>query len=120
MRFRLGLVTGLATGYYLGARAGRQRYDQINRSLDKLRRSEAFEQATEKAKSVAEEAVEKAKETVDQLVGDKAEERTGTTVTNGHGAESTTEPEPEAPAPTAGLILPTDPPTGLGGYSSSR
>ena len=112
----MGLVTGLATGYYLGARAGRQRYDQINRSLEKLRRSEAFEQATEKAKTVVEEGLEKAKETVDQLVGDKAEERTGTTASNGHGAEI----EATATTPTAGIILPTDPPTGLGGYSSSR
>jgi len=29
MRFRLGLVVGFAVGYYLGARAGRERYEQL-------------------------------------------------------------------------------------------
>ena len=120
MRFRLGLVTGLATGYYLGARAGRQRYDQINRSLGKLRRTEAFEEVTERAKAVVEEGVEKARSTVDQLVGDKADDQAaGTLLTadqligsagNGQGTETVTD---------TGIILPTDPTSG-GGYSSSR
>lgn len=115
MRFRVGLVTGLATGYYLGARAGRQRYDQINRTLAKVRRSETFEEVTERAKAVVEDGVEKARSTVDQLVGDKDEmpdQQSPTTVTNGHGAET----ESQTPV---GIILPTDPTSG-GGYSSSR
>jgi hypothetical protein len=29
MRFRIGLVLGFGLGYYLGARAGRERYEQI-------------------------------------------------------------------------------------------
>jgi hypothetical protein len=28
-RFRIGLVIGFGVGYYLGARAGRERYEQI-------------------------------------------------------------------------------------------
>lgn len=103
MRFRLGLVSGLATGYYLGARAGRQRYDQINRTVARLRRSDAFELAAERAKAVVEEGVEKARSAV--------EERDDGGTRNGQSA---------ATQPTAGIILPTDPPTGLGGYSSSR
>ena len=112
MKFRLGLVTGLATGYYLGARAGRQRHDQINRSLAKIRRSETFEEVTERAKAVAEEAVEKVQETVDQLVGDKtenADQQVGS-ATNGQGADTET---------GSGIILPTAPTSGSG-YSSSR
>ena len=31
-RFRTGLVLGLAAGYVLGARAGRERYEQIARA----------------------------------------------------------------------------------------
>ncbi len=61
MRFRLGLVTGLATGYYLGARAGRQRYDQINRLMRRVRRTEAFQTVVEDAKSAVGEGVEKAR-----------------------------------------------------------
>ena len=129
----MGLATGFATGYYLGARAGRHRYDQINRSLAKLRRSEAFEQATDRAKSVVEEGVEKALSVVGGREG------------NGQGDGQSYEPgpgpdlaEPQGiivPGESAdlegviGLIVPeeTGPPEsppgsppGLGGYSSSR
>lgn len=114
MRFRLGLVTGMATGYYLGARAGRQRYDQINRAVARLKRSDAYEAATERARSAVEDAAERARAVVEDGV-EKArsviDDRTDTPGANGHG------PDPD---PTAGIILPTDPPTGLGGYSSSR
>ncbi len=134
MRFRLGLVTGLATGYYLGARAGRQRYDQMNRALAKLRRSDAYEEARERARTAVEEAAELARSVVEEGV-EKArsvvDSRTGNSTGNGHGADTnpgdilidTTDPET-----ASGIILPgpgtttkiTDPPTGSGGYSSSR
>ncbi len=29
MKFRVGLVIGFGVGYYLGARAGRERYEQL-------------------------------------------------------------------------------------------
>ncbi len=51
-KFRAGVVFGFAAGYYLGARAGRERYEQINRLL---RRSRAIEEATteaERAKAI--------------------------------------------------------------------
>jgi hypothetical protein len=107
MRFRVGLVTGLATGYYLGARAGRQRYDQINRAVSRLKRSDAFEAAAERAKSAVEEGVEKAIAAIPHK--DDTDDRDHASTANGQGA-----------GPTAGIILPTEPPTGLGGYSSSR
>jgi len=65
MRFRLGLVIGAAVGYYLGAKAGRERYDQINRMLHRLRRSDAFEVAADKAKAVVDLGVERAKNAVE-------------------------------------------------------
>jgi hypothetical protein len=92
MGFKVGAVTGFAAGYYLGARAGRQRYEQINRQLARLKRSEAFEEATERAKAVVEEGVEKARSLVESKSG------------NGNGS---------GPADAGGT-------TGLGGYSSSR
>ena len=52
MSFRLGFLSGFGAGYYLGARAGRQRYEQINRAVDKARRSPVVETAAEKARSV--------------------------------------------------------------------
>jgi hypothetical protein len=64
MRFRLGLGVGFAAGYYLGAKAGRQRYDQINRFLRNVQRSDAFETAQEKAKAVVDLGVERARDAV--------------------------------------------------------
>jgi hypothetical protein len=36
MRFRTGVIVGFAAGYYLGARAGRERYEQLRTALDAL------------------------------------------------------------------------------------
>lgn len=45
MRFRLGVVVGFAAGYYLGSRAGRERYEQIEDWLDRLRDTEQYAEA---------------------------------------------------------------------------
>lgn len=50
MRFKLGYAAGFATGYYLGAKAGHQRYQQINRAVRNLRRSDALENVTHTVK----------------------------------------------------------------------
>ena len=52
MRFRMGVIVGFGTGYYLGAMAGRERYEQLNRMLRKVKRSDAFDAAADKAKAV--------------------------------------------------------------------
>jgi hypothetical protein len=44
-KFRAGLVIGLTTGYYFGAKAGRGRYEQLNRALRTLRRSSTVDHA---------------------------------------------------------------------------
>lgn len=65
MRFRAGVVVGFGAGYYLGSKAGRERHAQINRVLRKVKRSDAFEEATEKAKAAVDLGVERAKDFVD-------------------------------------------------------
>lgn len=40
MKFRFGLVVGLAVGYVLGARAGYERYQQIQSAWRSVRRSD--------------------------------------------------------------------------------
>ena len=64
MRFRLGLLLGFGVGYYLGAKAGRERYEQLNATIRKVKRSEAFDAATGKAKAVVDLGMERAKEFV--------------------------------------------------------
>ena len=103
MRFRLGMVTGFAAGYYMGAKAGRQRYEQINRQLTRLKRSEAFEQAVDQAKTVVEEGVEKARTLVESRAG------------NGHGLSG-----PGGHDYGTGDATFPEPPADPGDYSSSR
>jgi len=44
-KFRVGLVLGISTGYYLGAKAGRGRYQQLNRGLKLVARNRKIGQA---------------------------------------------------------------------------
>ncbi len=69
MRFRLGMITGFGAGYYLGAKAGRERYEQINQKLRKARRSEAFEVAADRTRATLEEGVDKARDLVESRMG---------------------------------------------------
>ena len=68
MRFRLGMAVGFAAGYYLGTQAGRERYEEINRMVRKIKRSEAFDTATDKAKAVVDLGVERAKDAIDDKI----------------------------------------------------
>lgn len=65
MKFRLGVVIGFGAGYYLGAMAGRERYEQLNKMVKKVKRSDVFEEATDKAKAAVDLGVERAKDFVD-------------------------------------------------------
>ena len=73
MRFRLGLGIGFGAGYYLGARAGRERFEQINDMVRRVKRSETFESATDKAKDVVDLGVERTKDMVDSKMGNSEE-----------------------------------------------
>lgn len=63
MRTRFGLIIGSSLGYYLGAKAGRQRYEQLNRLIRKAKGSKTADIAQDRARAVAEVAAERAKET---------------------------------------------------------
>jgi hypothetical protein len=82
MRMKVAFGVGLGLGYYLGAKAGRERYEQINRVVRKVKSSDAFQTAEHKAKAAVDLGVERAKDAV--------EHRTG----NGHGAAQPYDPRP--------------------------
>ena len=65
MRFRLGLVIGFGAGYYYGAKAGRQRFEQLDRVLTKVKTSEALDVATDKARAVLDLSVERARDLIE-------------------------------------------------------
>ena len=65
MRFRAGLLIGFAGGYYFGTAAGRERHEQIKATIRKVKRSDAYDDVTDKAKAVVDLGVERAKDLVD-------------------------------------------------------
>lgn len=52
MRFRLGMIVGGTIGYVLGARAGRERYEQLARSAASFRNHPAYLQLKSQATGV--------------------------------------------------------------------
>lgn len=62
MRGRLGLLLGFGAGYVIGAKAGRERYEQLSRLYENVQASPAFRKATGKAKDAVESGIETAKE----------------------------------------------------------
>lgn len=59
MRFKMGLLLGFAGGYFLGTKAGRERYDQIMKMADKIGQSEPATKARAQATRMVEEATQR-------------------------------------------------------------
>ncbi|MFI1965198.1 YtxH domain-containing protein [Streptomyces pathocidini] len=64
MRYRLTFVTGLAVGFVLGARAGRERYEQLRKSARQVAQNPAVRNAAEAAATNGRRAAVKAVDTV--------------------------------------------------------
>lgn len=69
MRFRLGLLLGLAIGYVLGARAGRERYVQIESWMRDLKRSDPAQQISGELRDAASRAGDKLEAKASEQVG---------------------------------------------------
>jgi hypothetical protein len=87
MRGRLGLFIGFGAGYVLGAKAGRERYDQLSRLYENLLASPAFNKASGKAKEAVGASLDQAKdlasEGVSKVTDVVKERRSGTDGTPG-------------------------------------
>ena len=79
---RIAFGVGIGVGYYLGARAGRERYEQLNRIGRKVKRSPAFRSAEQKARAAVDLGMERAKDAVGARTG------------NGHGTGQPYDPRP--------------------------
>lgn len=71
MRYRLTFVVGLALGYVLGTRAGRERYEQLKKSAQRLSQNPAVRNTAETAAHQGREFAGKAYHAVSDKVGDR-------------------------------------------------
>lgn len=87
MRGKILILTGLAVGYVLGARAGRERYEEIKATANKLwsdprvqAKVDAVEDfAKDKGPEVAEFIADNAKKVVSQVSGSNNKKTTSST-----------------------------------------
>ncbi|MBC9716113.1 YtxH domain-containing protein [Streptomyces sp. TRM66268-LWL] len=71
MRYKLTFVAGLALGYVIGTRAGRERYEQIKKSARQIAQNPAVRNTVESAAQSGREVAGKAFASVSEKVGDK-------------------------------------------------
>ena len=67
--FKMGFLVGAAVGYVLGAKAGRERYDQIQAWAGKVGGDPRFQEIAEKGRAFADQAAQRVKETVEERFG---------------------------------------------------
>ena len=98
MKGKILFVAGLAVGYVLGSKAGRERYNQIASAANKLwtnpnvqKQVDAVEDfVKDKAPDVAEFAGEATKKLVNQVTGKRTPARTPRKRSTGSGGPSST------------------------------
>lgn len=90
MRFRLGFLIGLLTGYVLGAKAGRERYEQLRNLWDTVRGSTPARQIGSEVRLAANRAGDAIEQKAAQGVALVTEK------VRGGGTEATEPPQPPA------------------------
>lgn len=71
MRYRLTFLAGLALGYVLGTKAGRERYEQLKKSARQIAQNPAVRNTAETAAQQGRSYAGKALHTVSDKVGDR-------------------------------------------------
>ncbi|MFJ8308014.1 MULTISPECIES: YtxH domain-containing protein [unclassified Streptomyces] len=71
MRYRLTFAVGLALGYVLGTRAGRERYEQLKKSARQMAQNPAVRNTAESAAQTSREVAGKAFQAVSDKVGER-------------------------------------------------
>ncbi|MEO3973306.1 YtxH domain-containing protein [Streptomyces sp. CAU 1734] len=74
MRYKLTFVLGVAVGYVLGTRAGRERYEQLRKSVREFSQNPAVRNAAESAAQNGRQVAGKAFHAVSDKVGDRLPE----------------------------------------------
>ncbi|MCK1821877.1 YtxH domain-containing protein [Streptomyces sp. XM83C] len=71
MRYRLTFLAGLALGYVLGTKAGRERYEQLMKSARRVAQNPAVRNTAESAAQQGRQFAGKAYHVVSEKVGDR-------------------------------------------------
>ncbi|MFD4760282.1 YtxH domain-containing protein [Streptomyces sp. NBC_00846] len=71
MRYRLTFIAGLALGYVIGTRAGRERYEQMKKSARQFAQNPAVRNTAESAARSGRDLADKACHVVGEKVGEK-------------------------------------------------
>jgi hypothetical protein len=71
MRYKLTFVSGLALGYVIGTRAGRERYEQLKNSTRQMAQNPAVRNAAECAVHNGRDIAQKALHSVGEKVGER-------------------------------------------------
>ncbi|MDX3576757.1 MULTISPECIES: YtxH domain-containing protein [unclassified Streptomyces] len=74
MRYKLTFVVGLAVGYVLGTRAGRERYEQLKKSARQVAQNPAVRNTAETAAQQGRQYAGKAYHAVSDKVGERMPE----------------------------------------------
>ncbi|MEI5100467.1 YtxH domain-containing protein [Streptomyces sp. PmtG] len=74
MRYRLTFAAGLVLGYVLGTRAGRERYEQLKKTVREIAQNPAVRNTVESAAQQGRDAAGKAFHSVSEKVGDRMPE----------------------------------------------
>jgi cell division septum initiation protein DivIVA len=69
MKYKMTFAVGAATGYVLGTRAGRERYEQMKRMVKQCLESPQAQRAKEQARAQAGELAGRARATAGSLAG---------------------------------------------------
>lgn len=92
MRGRLGMFVGFGAGYVLGAKAGRERYEQLRRLYENIQASPAVQQATTAARDAVGTGLDQARDLASEGIEKVKEKRSGT---DGRAAGLSVAPPPD-------------------------
>jgi len=66
MKFRTGVIVGFAAGYVLGAKAGRDRYEQIRKTYRRVASSQQVRKVVDQGRQLADSGTARARDVVSQ------------------------------------------------------
>jgi hypothetical protein len=84
--FKSGAIAGFAVGYMQGAKAGRQRYEQIQLKIKKVSESPTVKKAIEPMKPMVAAKLESGKEMMGSVMSKAAGVKGGSSIKNTTGA----------------------------------